>query len=153
MGGFLGRFTKAEQPPKQQQERDASKDPAQTRSAQRTNSRSRIGACTSTNTGATKTLFAEKYQNHSELEGGYCYIGIYDHDVGHSGDTTGIESKVKAVFVKAVEKATEQGHLYAQMEIAEFYYSGTGVPVNYEKAFEWSTKASRRRDATPEYAL
>lgn len=35
---------------------------------------------------------------------GYCYIGIYDHDVSHSGDTTGIESKVKAVFVKAVEK-------------------------------------------------
>ncbi|KAF9330842.1 hypothetical protein BGZ91_012348 [Linnemannia elongata] len=49
--------------------------------------------------------------------------------------------------------ASERGHLYAQMEIAEFYYSGTGVPVNYEKAFEWGTKASRRRDATPEYAL
>lgn len=55
MGGFLDRFTKAEQPPKQQQERDASKDPAQTRSAQRTNSRRRIGACTSTNTGASSS--------------------------------------------------------------------------------------------------
>ena len=50
-------------------------------------------------------------------------------------------------------KAAEQGDAWAQNDLGEMYYNGTGVAQSYEKAAGWYLKAAERGDDCAQYNL
>ena len=55
-------------------------------------------------------------------------------------------NKTKAV--EWFQKAAEQGHVQAQLELAIHYDLGAGVPENPTKAAEWFQKAAKNGNST-----
>lgn len=45
------------------------------------------------------------------------------------------------------------GHVRAQLGLARLYYGGLGVPLDYELAFQWCSKAADQNDANAQYIL
>ena len=48
--------------------------------------------------------------------------------------------------VKWYRKATEQGFVAAQVNLAAMYYDGMGVPQDYAEAYVWESIAARSGD-------
>ena len=55
--------------------------------------------------------------------------------------------------VKWFEKAANQGHVAAQVELAKMYYYGDGVDENDENAFKWYQEAAKRNHPEALYFL
>jgi hypothetical protein len=50
-------------------------------------------------------------------------------------------------------KAAEQGHAYAQHNLALMYASGEGLPRNLDESFRWEQKAANQGDPHAQYGL
>ena len=55
--------------------------------------------------------------------------------------------------VKWFEKAANQGHVAAQVELAKMYYNGYGVDKNNENAFKWFQEAEKENHLEAQYFL
>jgi TPR repeat protein len=55
--------------------------------------------------------------------------------------------------VKWFRKAAEQGHAWAQCNLANCYYNGKGVEQSYEEAMKWFRKAAEQGHADAQLFL
>ncbi|MCQ2207068.1 MAG: sel1 repeat family protein [Paludibacteraceae bacterium] len=51
------------------------------------------------------------------------------------------------IDIEKLTKAAKQGDLNAQRRLADCYYDGVGVELNYDKAFEWYSKIMPSEDS------